>query len=387
MRPSLIKCLKNPIKTEKTLVKSHVRKARPRTSIPKDLPREDIVYDIPDAQKICPNDGAALEYAGSNDHEQLDIIPAQIKVIRHKRLKYACPCCKKYIATASKSQQPIEKSIASPGLLAFVATQKYADALPLYRQSEIFKRIGIELDRTNLANWMIKCGQLAQPLINLILEHIQQQPVIHMDETTVQVLKEPDRKAQNKSYMWLIGVFDHQPALVFHYSPTRNQQVPLTLLSSTTQAIMIDGYQGYERACGEYDIQRLGCWAHARRKFIESQKAQNKNKSGKADVAISFIQKLYAIERKTADSPPDKRLEIQKNKAVPILQKFKAWLDKTLLNTLPESLLGKALAYVANQWQRLVGFVCDGRFPIDNNRAENAIRPFVVGRKKLAVLK
>ena len=117
------------------------------------------------------------------------------------------------MATASKPKQPIEKSIASPGLLAHVAIQKYADALPLYRQSEIFKRAGVALDRTNLANWMIKCGQLAQPLINLIQEHIQQQPVIHLDETRVQVLKEPDRKAQNQSYMWVMGSFQEQQEL------------------------------------------------------------------------------------------------------------------------------------------------------------------------------
>lgn len=379
--PELEHCLAAPEIPATTTVKSHERKARPRVSIPKELPREDIIHDIPDAEKICPNDGAALECVGSDDHEQLDIIPAQIKVIRHKRLKYACPCCKAYLTTATKPQQPIEKSIASPGLLAYVATQKYADALPLYRQSEIFKRIGIELNRTNLANWMIKCGQLVQPLINLILEHLQQQPVIHMDETTVQVLNEPGRKAQNKSYMWVMGVFNQQPALIFHYSPTRKQQVPLDLLSTATHAIMIDGYPGYESACIKYDIQRLGCWAHARRKFSEAKKANNKNKIGKADVALGFIQKLYAIEQKTADLPPDKRQEIRQLEANPIIEKYKEWLDKTLLNTLPDSLLGKALSYTTNQWQRLVRYTSSGHFPIDNNRAENAIRPFVVGRK------
>lgn len=366
---------------ETTTVKSHERKARPRVSIPKELPREEIVYDLPEADKVCPKDGTALNCIGSDDHEQLDIIPAQVKVLRHKRLKYACPCCNDYIATASKPKQPIEKSIASPGLLAHIAIQKYADALPLYRQSEIFKRAGIELDRTNLANWMIKCGQLVQPLINLIQEHIQQQPVIHCDETRTQVLKEPERKAQNQSYMWVMGSFQTQPAVIFHYSPTRNQSVPLHLLSSTTQAMMVDGYEGYERACQTYNIQRLGCWAHVRRKFVEAQKAQSKGKSGKPDMALSFIQKLYAIERKAADLPPDKRLEIRQQQAKLVIDTFKVWLDKTLLTTNPQSALGKALAYTCNQWQRLTGYLSDGKYPIDNNPAENAIRPFVIGRK------
>ena len=366
---------------EATTVKSYQRSAKPRVSIPEDLPREEIIYDLPEADKICPHDGATLECIGSDDHEQLDIIPAQVKVLRHKRLKYACPCCKEHIATASKPKQPIEKSIASPGLLAHVAIQKYADALPLYRQSEIFKRAGVALDRTNLANWMIKCGQLVQPLINLIQEHIQRQPVIHLDETRVQVLKEPDRKAQNQSYMWMMGSFSEPRAVIFHYSPTRNQSVPLDLLSNSTQAIMVDGYEGYENACKTYSIDRLGCWAHARRKFVEAQKAQSKGKTGKPDMALSFIQKLYAIERQTSDLPPDKRLEIRQQQSKPIIDKFKVWLDKHLLTTTPQSVLGKALSYTCNQWQRLTCYLNNGEYPMDNNPAENAIRPFVVGRK------
>ena len=367
--------------SETTTVKSYQRSTKPRVSIPENLPREEIIYDLPEAEKVCPHDGTALECIGSDDHEQLDIIPAQVKALRHKRLKYACPCCKEHLATASKPKQPIEKSIASSGLLAYVAIQKYADALPLYRQSEIFKRAGVALDRTNLANWMIKCGQLVQPLINLIQEHIQQQPVIHLDETRVQVLKEPDRKAQNQSYMWIMGSFKEQRAVIFHYSPTRNQTVPLTLLSSSTQAIMVDGYEGYENACQTYQIDRLGCWAHARRKFVDAQKAQSKGKTGKPDMALSFIQKLYALERKINDLPPDKRLEIRQQQAKPTVDKFKIWLDKHLLTTNPQSSLGKALSYTCNQLRRLTCYLNNWEYPLDNNPAENAIRPFVVGRK------
>lgn len=139
-------------------------------------------------QKCCPHDGTELKPIGFESHEQLDIIPASVRVLHHKRLKYACPCCKKHIITASKPAQPIEKSIASPGLLAHIAIQKYADALPLYRQGEIFKRIGVELDTTTLANWMIRCGTLVQPLINLLHERTLEQPVLHADEAQVQVL-------------------------------------------------------------------------------------------------------------------------------------------------------------------------------------------------------
>ena len=147
-----------------TEVKSHTRKKKPRVSIPPDCPREEITYDLPEAEKVCPHDGSALKPIGSEDHEQLDIIPAQIKVIRHRRLKYTCPCCDKHIVTAKKPKQAIEKSIASPGLLAYIAVQKYCDALQLYRQTTMFKRLGIDLDRTNLSNWMLKIGALVQPL-------------------------------------------------------------------------------------------------------------------------------------------------------------------------------------------------------------------------------
>lgn len=364
-----------------TTVAAHTRQKKPRVSIPADLPREDIIYDLPEDKKVCPHDGSELKIIGSDDHEQLDIIPAQIKVIRHKRLKYACPCCDQHIVTADKPKQPIEKSIASPGLLAFVATQKYCDALPLYRQSEMFKRIGVELDRTNLANWMIKCGELIQPLINLLHEQLLERSLVHMDETTLQVLTEPGKAAQSKSYLWLMASFAEQPVTLYHYDPSRSQDIPRQLLNESINALMIDGYKGYQLACDEYSIQRLGCWAHVRRKFVEAQKLQQKGKTGKPDQALAFIQKLYQVEKKCKNDPPDKRFEIRQQQAKPIIDKIHAWLQRSLPHVPPKTALGKALQYLHNQWDYLVGYLGDGVYPIDNNLAENAIRPFVVGRK------
>ena len=284
-------------------VKAHKRTRKPRVSIPDEYPREEFVYDLPDSEKVCPHDGHELKVIGSDDHEQLDIIPAQIKVLRHKRLKYTCPCCDQHIVTAKKPKQAIEKSIASAGLLAYIATQKYCDALPLYRQSDIFKRAGIELDRTHLANWMVRVGALVQPLIQALTEHLQRQELLHLDETTLQVLDEPSKPTQSKSYLWLMADFSKHPAIVFHYSPTRSQSVPELLLSASTQAIMVDGYEGYQSACHKNSITRLGCWSHARRKFIEAQKLQPKGKTGKADQGIAYIRKLYAIEKKLKERP------------------------------------------------------------------------------------
>lgn len=369
------------LESESTTVKSHARKSKPRVTIPEHLPREEFVHDIPESEKVCPHDGTPLKSIGSDDHEQLEIIPAKIKVLRHKRLKYACPCCDNHIVTAKKPKQAIEKSIASASLLAYIAVQKYADALPLYRQSVMFKRIGIELDRTNMANWMIKCGELSQPLINLLADHLHQQPFLHMDETTLQVLDEPDKSAQSKSYMWLMTNTGERRACVFHYADNRSQRVPLELLSHGNTALVLDGYDGYQKACDEYGIKRLGCWAHARRKFKEAQDVQPKGKTGRADQGLAFIQKLYAIEKRIKDDPPDMRYEARQNDAIAILKKLKDWLDKSLLSVPPKTAIGKALVYLSNQWERLIGYVDDGRYPIDNNAAERAIRPFAIGRK------
>jgi len=366
---------------EPTTVNAYTRSKKPRVSIPRDLPREEIIHDLPEAEKICPHDGAELACIGSEDHEQLDIIPPQIKVIRHKRLKYACPCCHQHMATASKPNQPIEKSIASPGLLAFVATQKYCGALPLYRQSAIFNRSGITLDRTNLANWMIRCGELVQPLINVLIDHLHQQPYIHMDETPLQVLSEPGKAAQDTSYMWVMTHRGAQSACVFHYADSRTQQIPLTLLSQDNAAIMVDGYEWYQEACDVYQIKRLGCFAHARRYFVDAKNIQPKGKTGKADQALAWIQQLYRIEQRIKDDPPDKRFKTRQQEAKPIIDKLRSWLEKSLPHVPPMMKLGKALHYLNNQWDRLVAYLEDGHYPIDNNAAERAIRPFTIGRK------
>jgi len=364
------------------VVPAHTRKKKKRASIPDDLPREDVIHDLSDAEKICPHDGSALKLIGEDTSEQLDIEPAKIKVLRHRRKKYACPCCEKHIVTAAKPAQPIEKSLAAPGLLAYVAVSKYCDALPLYRQIAIFKRIGIELDRTTLANWMMKMGALVQPLINRLSELINEQTVLHMDETPFQVLNEPDKTAQSKSYMWVMATTQASiPMVLYHYSASRSGDTPKTLLPDFSGALMVDGYEGYAAVCNSNQLIRLGCWAHARRKFIDAQRQQLKGKTGKADVALGFIQKLYRIEKLSKDSSVDDRLAARQTQSKPIIDKLKQWLDKALANSPPKTTLGKAMQYLCNQWPRLIAYLDDGRSPIDNNRAENSIRPFVIGRK------
>lgn len=364
-------------------VPTHTRKKQRCVSIPADILREDIIHDLPDDQKTCPYDGTPLKRIGEETHEQLDIVPAKITCLRHVRLKYACPCCEQHVVIAQKPKQPIEKSIASPGLLAHVAVSKYADALSLYRQSAMFKRIGVELDRTSLANWIMCCGQLIQPLINRLHDQLTEQAIVHMDETPVQVLNEPSKSAQSSSYMWVMTSTQpsKQPIVLFHYASSRGGQIPNDRLADYRGALMVDGYEGYQAVCNNNQLTRLGCWAHARRKFIEAQRLQAKGKAGKADQALSYIQKLYAIEKQSKEHPPDERHYVRQQQAKPIIDKLQLWLQKQLPSTPPKTALGKAMYYLDKQWPRLIGYLGDGRYPIDNNRAENAIRPFVIGRK------
>lgn len=358
---------------------------RGRKPLPKELPRIRIEHDLSDAEKCCPC-GCQLRFIGDEISEQLDIIPATMRVLQHVRKKYACKACEEGVHTAKLPPQPIPKSFASPGLIAHVTTSKYQDGLPLYRQESILSRSGVEIPRNTLASWMIKAGALLDPLLALCEQTLLAYPVMHCDETTVQVLKEKDRVAQQKSYMWVrVGGPPTQPVRLFHYAAGRGGSVACELLEGYTGYLQTDDYAGYNAVCAKNEITQLGCWAHARRKFIEAQKATHikgkPKKVGKADVVIGLISKLYAIEKKVKDLDADRKYNIRQQESAPALEKIRSWLDKTLHQTLPKGTLGKALAYLNKNWGKLTVYISDGRLNIDNNPAENAIRPFVIGRK------
>ena len=355
---------------------------RGRKPLPADLPRIRIEHDLPDADKVCTC-GCRRECIGEETSEQLDIIPATVQVLVNVRKKYACKQCEGHIAVAPLPPQPIPKSNASSGLLAHIAVAKYQDALPLYRQEAILGRSGIDLPRNTLALWMVKAGQLIQPLVNLLQDRLLSYPVLQCDETTVQVLKEPGKDPESTSYMWVrVGGPPTQAIRLYHYADSRRGEVAQQLLMGYQGYVQTDDYAGYNGACAQTGIIQLGCWAHARRKFVEAQKAAGKQKkAGKADVAVSMIAKLYAVEKRVESMAPEARHALRQQESLPQLQAIRAWLDKTLHSTLPKGLLGKALGYLDKNWDKLTVYARDGRLNIDNNRAENAIRPFVVGRK------
>lgn len=353
------------------------KKSGTRKPLPENLEREEHIHDLDDDSKTCTNDGTELKYIGDVTTEQLKFIPAQIKVIKHICKKYACPKCKKYIITATRAKDPIPKSMATPELLSYITASKYADGLPLYRLSNMFKRLDIKLSRTNLASWMIKCGSLVQPLINLMQDKLYTKPCINIDETTLQVLKEPGKKAQSKSYMWVMKADN---TVLFNYDQSRSSKVADRLLADYQGAIMCDGYGGYESAVKKNQLTRLGCWAHARRYFIKVlDQADNPN----AQQMIDYIAKLYSIEKQIRENAlnPDEIKAYRQSKSVPVLNDIRQSLDDTLHSTTPSGLMGKALGYLHKQWLNLIQYVSNGHYPIDNNAAENAIRPFVIGRK------
>jgi len=375
---------------EEACAPAHTRRKRGRRPIPADLPRVEIVHDLPESEKVCPC-GAVLVRIGEEVSEKLDIVPAKIQVIRHIRPKYACRTCEGVeddgptVKTAPMPPQIIPQGIVSPGLLAHVAVAKYADALPLYRQEDQFMRLGLDISRGTLAGWMIRAARACEPLIDMIIEEIRSGPIVNMDETTVQVLREPDRANTAKSYMWVArGGTPGKPAVLFRYHPTRAGSVATDILGDFQGYLQTDGYSGYE-ALGEREgLCHLGCLAHVRRKFVEVEKSAGKKaKGGTAHAVLDLIGKLYAVERQAEKQKlkPEQIAALRAEKSGPILDKLKVLLSARVATTPPKSLLGKAIGYALKLWDRLVVYLEDGRLRPDNNLAENAIRPFAVGRK------
>lgn len=368
--------------TPSVAVKGYHRRGKPkRIKLPADLPREDVIIDLTEEEKHCP-EGHDLKLIGEDVSEQLDVIPAQVKVIRTIRKKYACPKCEGHVKRAPLPRTAIPKSMAGAGLLAHIATSKYSDGLPLYRQEHMWQRIGVDIPRTTMASWMIKVGELLTPVINLMEEDILESRYVQADETRVQVLNEAGKSAQSKSYMWVrsrngSGV---KPITIFEYDPTRGGEVAKRLFANYQGYLQADAYGGYNAICSQKGIIRLGCMAHCRRKFFEAAKASKKG-AGLANEAIEMIRKLYEIEEAVKDKKLDERHQTRIEKSKPILDEFRKWLDDNLGKVPPQSQLGMALNYAHNEWPYLVRYMDDGRLAIDNNAVENAIRPFAVGRK------
>jgi transposase len=352
------------------------------------FPVETITYELPEDKQVCACCGGALHEMSTETRNEITVIPAEVKVVRHVRQVYACRRCEREeirtpIVTAPAPKPVYPGSIASPSIMAHVMSQKYVDSQPLYRQEQQFARLGFTISRQTLANWMIYgADQWLSLLADRMREHLLNQDILHADETTLQVLREPGKSAQTDSYLWLYRTGRMGPPIILYdYRPTRGGEHPRNFLAGFSGYLHVDGYPGYHKVSG---VTLVGCWAHARRKFDEALKvlpaSQNKTETA-AQQGLHFCNQLLAIERELKDATPEERYTIRMERSRPVLDAYLVWLREQRSRTLPKSLLGEAIAYSLNQWDKLTAFLKDGRLEIDNNRSERAIKPFVIGRK------
>jgi transposase len=366
-------------------IPAHERGKGGRKKLSAALPRVEIVHDLPEEQKVCAADGTRLTRIGEEISEQLDYKPAQVRVIRNIRPKYACPCCKTGVAIAPVATQLLPKSLATPSLLAHITTAKFVDGMPLYRQESQFARLGVPLGRATMAGWMIKLGGThVVPIVNLLHELMLSDPLIHCDETRLQVLKS-DKAPSADHWIWVRASGPPGRRIVlFDYDASRAGAVPKRLLEGYQGILLTDGYEAYESVAQALQLTHAGCFAHVRRRFDEARKATNATDS-QTKIALEFIRELYLIEKALWDKhqplSPEYRVKVRAELSAPIIAKFHAWLEALAPQVLPQSLLGKAVLYTLGQWPKLTTFLTHGEAPLDNNRCENAIRPFVVGRK------
>ncbi|KAA8976587.1 IS66 family transposase [Halospina sp. K52047b] len=323
--------------------------------------------------------------------EELEYIPAQLNVLEYwqERAVFEHDDGEEAVVGASRPVHPLGKCMATTSLLAHIITSKYADGLPLYRLESMLARLGHPISRTSMAHWIIRLNEVFKPLINLMREAQNTSDYLQADETRLQVLKEDGKTAQSDKWIWVTrGGPPGQPTVLFEYDPSRAGSVPVRLLDDFNGILQADGYSGYGKVCRDNAITRIGCWDHARRKFVEASKAAPSKKKGKgqrqtakADVALGHIRKLYAIERRIKEMGDDERYRIRQAESLPRLQAFKSWLDANADKVAKGSLTRKAMDYALNQWETLVGYCQRGDLQISNALAENAIRPFALGRR------
>jgi transposase len=355
--------------------------ARPvRRPLPDHLPRE--VRKCLPKHEACPDCGGKLKHLGQDISEVLEYVPASLKVIQYVRPKLACAGCDR-IVQAEAPSRPIERGMAGPGLLAHVLTSKYCDHLPLYRQSQIFARSGVELDRSTLAEWVGGSSELLAPLVEALRRHVLSAGKLHADDIPVPVLA-PGLGKTKTGRLWTYvrddrPAADNTPAAVwFAYSPDRKGEHPQSHLRNFTGTLQADGYAGFDQIYTAGRVQEAACWAHVRRKFYDLEVA---HKSPVAAEALERIAELYAIEKEIRGRPPDERREVRNTRSRPLLESLKEWLEETLGKLSRKSDTAMAVRYALGRWEALMRFCDDGRIEIDNNAAERALRVVALGRK------
>ena len=351
-----------------------------RKPLPEHLPRE-ILTHHPE-QNFCPECGGGLRHFGEDVSEQLEYVPESFRVIRHVRPKFACGKCE-IVVEAPAPARPIARGLAGPGLLAHVLVSKYADHCPLYRQSEIYARQGVELDRSTLAGWVGAASELLAPLVDAVRRHVLGATKLHADDTPVPVLAPGNGKTKT-GRLWTYVRDDRTagestaPAVWFAYSPDRKGEHPRQHLKEFTGTLQADAYSGFHHLYDTGRIREAACWAHARRKFHDIHAA---HPSPTTTVALERIGDLYGIEAEVRGKPAEERRTIRQARAAPLLGELRVWMEKMLRSLSPKSETAEAIRYALSRWRALTRYVDDGAIEIDNSAAERALRAVALGRK------
>jgi transposase len=364
--------------------KSANRHKHGRRKLPDHLPRLPIEHDLSEQEKNCPCCGEQRRRIGRETSEQLEHLPSNFVVLEHIRHKYACPRCNSgecqkcdgqgQVATAAKPAQGVDKCLAGPGLLAYVATSKLADHLPLYRLEQIFARQQVNLSRSTLCGWIDAAARVVVPLYRLLCDRVRQSEVLHTDDTTVPIQHEGHCR---QGRLWTYLGDEHHPYVVYDYTPTRSSQGPLGWLGLWKGFLQADAYAGYDKLYARGDVIEVACWAHARRKFFDAQESD----PARSLWMLEMIRRLYAVEKEAHDTGPPQRLHLRQSQSAPILEQVRLWLIEQQTQVLPRSPIAQAIGYALNQWPALIVHTSDARLSIDNNVAERALRRVAVGRK------
>lgn len=372
--------------------KADSEKKKPvRRPLPAHFNRVEKIIDLSDEEKAAIGDD--WTFIGYDTSEQLAIIPRQHYVIKYMRAKYVpvndeVAGAEQGVIIAPRPDQTIPKSIAHSSMIADVVTRKFVDGLPFYRQEAIHAREGIDLSRQTMSGWVIQLHERLSPLMAAMRQLLYQGRVIHIDETRLQVLNEPGRENTQLSYMWVYGGGPpDKPVVWYQYADTRSGDVPEEFLypkgedpTEIAMYLITDGYGGYNGLPQKPGILgHAACWAHVRRRFVDA--THGRKNTAAAHQMVALIRKLYQIERTAMEKTSEERKAIRRAQAEPILRKIKEWLDQKSGKVLPKSPLGTAVSYTLGLWPKLTTYLQDGNIPIDNNKIENAIRPFVIGRK------
>ena len=373
-----------------TTVKSYTRKKVGRKPISEEIPRIEKIHDLPDDEKTCSCCGKPRPRIGQETSEELEYVPAKIFVLKHVYPKYGPCTCEEFVLeeqaeviSAPAQKRMLPGSIAGEGLLAYIITSKFCDALPFYRLSKMFGRIEVDISRATMCNWQLSIHERLEPFFEVLKETLKSGEFIRMDETPVQVLRDEKPSPGSKSYMWVaIGYpIRGRPLVLFEYHPTRSGNVPMKFLKGFKGYLQTDGYTAYNSPASEYGLVHVGCLAHARREF---HKAHNpKVKNSRSYKALKIIQKIYRIESDLREKnlPDDIFVEKRKKAVIPVMDELHKFLIQANEITAPSSPIGEAVRYTLNQWSKLIRYLDLACMTPDNNEIERCIKSFVIGRK------